>query len=75
MGPGPANHLQELLEHASGPLADPYQTGHGHPLGSPVKQLTGNTMFGALRGQHGAFPPSSLLKGDEGAYNESRDNP
>ena len=25
-------------------------------------------MFGALRGQHGAFPPSSLRKGDEGAY-------
>jgi hypothetical protein len=25
-------------------------------------------MFGALRGQHGAFPPSSLWKGDEGAY-------
>jgi hypothetical protein len=28
-------------------------------------------MFGALRGQHGAFPPSSLRKGDEGAYNKS----
>jgi hypothetical protein len=25
-------------------------------------------MFGALRGQHGTFPPSSLRKGDEGAY-------
>jgi hypothetical protein len=25
-------------------------------------------MFGALRGQHGAFPPSSLRKGDAGAY-------
>jgi hypothetical protein len=36
MGPGPANHLQVLLERASGPLADPYQTGHGRPLGSPV---------------------------------------
>jgi hypothetical protein len=24
-------------------------------------------MFGALRGQHGAFPPSSLWKGDAGA--------
>jgi hypothetical protein len=32
------------------------------------QQLTGNTMFGALRGQHGAFPPSSLRKGDAGAY-------
>jgi hypothetical protein len=25
-------------------------------------------MFGALRGQHGAFPSSSLRKGDAGAY-------
>jgi hypothetical protein len=25
-------------------------------------------MFGALRGQHGTFPPSSLRKGDAGAY-------
>jgi hypothetical protein len=25
-------------------------------------------MFGALRGQHGAFPPSFLRKGDAGAY-------
>jgi hypothetical protein len=25
-------------------------------------------MFGALRGQHGAFPPSSLWKGDAWAY-------
>jgi hypothetical protein len=29
-------------------------------------------MFGALRGQHGAFPPSSLRKGDTGAYEKSR---
>jgi hypothetical protein len=29
-------------------------------------------MFGALRGQHGAFPPSSLRKGDAGAYVKSR---
>jgi hypothetical protein len=25
-------------------------------------------MFGDLQGQHGAFPPSSLRKGDAGAY-------
>jgi hypothetical protein len=36
MGPGPANHLQVFLERASGPLADPYRSGHGRPLGSPV---------------------------------------
>jgi hypothetical protein len=32
-------------------------------------------MFGAPRGQHGAFPPSSLRKGDEGAYDKSRVSP
>jgi hypothetical protein len=36
MGPGPANHLHVLLERASGPLADPYRTGLGRPLGLPV---------------------------------------
>jgi hypothetical protein len=36
MGPGIANHLQVLLERASGPLADPYRTGLVRPLGSPV---------------------------------------
>jgi hypothetical protein len=36
MGPGPANPQQVLLERASGPLADPYRTGLGRPLGSPV---------------------------------------
>jgi hypothetical protein len=36
MGPGPVNPLQVLLERASGPLADSYQTGLGRPLGSPV---------------------------------------
>jgi hypothetical protein len=34
MGPGPPNHLLVLLERASGPLADPYRMGLGHPLGS-----------------------------------------
>jgi hypothetical protein len=36
MGPGPANHLHVFLERASGPLADPYRTGLGRPLGSLV---------------------------------------
>jgi hypothetical protein len=36
MGPGPANHLQVLLERASGPLVDPYRTGLGRPIGSPA---------------------------------------
>jgi hypothetical protein len=36
MGPDPANHLQVLLERASGPLADPYRMGLGRPLRLPV---------------------------------------
>jgi hypothetical protein len=36
MGLGPANPLQVLLERAFGPLADPYRTRLGRPLGSPV---------------------------------------
>jgi hypothetical protein len=36
MGPGPANHMQVLLERASRQLADPYLMGHERPLGSPV---------------------------------------
>jgi hypothetical protein len=36
MGPSPGNHLQVLLERASGPLADPYRTWLGHPLRSPA---------------------------------------
>jgi hypothetical protein len=36
MGLGPANHLQVLLERASGPLADPYRTRLERPLGSPA---------------------------------------
>jgi hypothetical protein len=36
MGLGPTNHLQVLLERASRPLADPYRTGLGRPLGSPI---------------------------------------
>jgi hypothetical protein len=37
MGPGLANHLQVLLERASGPLADPYRMGHGRPLADPYR--------------------------------------
>jgi hypothetical protein len=55
--------------------SDPYQTGHGRPLGSPISNSLETPMFGALRGQHGAFPPSSLWKGDEGAYDKSRVSP
>jgi hypothetical protein len=58
-GTGSGKSLQVLLERASGPLADPYQTGHGRPPCSAPSE--GNM----------ALPPSSLRKGDEGAYDKS----
>jgi hypothetical protein len=73
MGLGPANHLQVLLERASGPLADPYRTGLGHPLGLPVSnsletQCSAPTKVNMARSP--PPPPSSLRKRDEGAYNK-----
>jgi hypothetical protein len=69
MGPGPANHLQVLLERASGPLADPYRTGLGHPLGLPVSNSLEMPCSVPTEGNMARSPPpSSLRKGDEGAY-------
>jgi hypothetical protein len=73
MGLGPANHLQVLLERASAPLADPYRTGLGHPLGSPVSNSLETPCSAPSEGNMALYPPSSLQKGDEGAYNKSRD--
>jgi hypothetical protein len=75
MGPGPANHLQVLLERASGPLADPYRTGLGRPLGSPVSNSLETPCPVPFEGNMVLSPPSSLRKGDEGVYNKSRDGP
>jgi hypothetical protein len=69
MGLGPANHLQVLLERASGPLADPYRTGLGRPLGSPDSNSLETPCSAPTEGNM-ARPPSSLRKGDEGAYNK-----
>jgi hypothetical protein len=74
MGPGLANHLQVLLERASGPLTDPYRTGHGRPLGSPVSNSLETPCSAPSEGNM-VLPPSSLRKGDEEAYNKSRDSP
>jgi hypothetical protein len=74
MGLGLANHLQVLLERASGPLADPYQTGHGRPLGSPVSNSLETPCSAPSEGNM-ALSPSSLWKGDEGAYDKSRVSP
>jgi hypothetical protein len=75
MGPGLANHLQVLLERAFGPLADPYRTGHVRPLGLPVSNSLDTPCSVPSEGNMALSPPSSLRKGDEGAYNKSRDNP
>jgi hypothetical protein len=75
MGPGPANHLQVLLERASGPLADPYRTGLGRPLESPASNSLETPCLVPSEGNMALPPPSSLRKGDEGAYNKSRDGP
>jgi hypothetical protein len=75
MGPGPANHLQVLLERASGPLADPYRTELGLPLGSPDSNSLETPCSVPSEGNMALSPLSSLRKGDEGAYNKSRDGP
>jgi hypothetical protein len=75
MGPGPANHLHVLLERASGPLADPYRMGLGCPLGSPASNSLETPCSVPYEGNMELPPPSSLRKGDEGAYNKSRDSP
>jgi hypothetical protein len=57
MGPGPANHLQVLLECASGPLADPYRTGHRRPLGSPVSNSPETPCSAPSEGNMALPPP------------------
>jgi hypothetical protein len=74
MGSGPANHLQVLLERASGPLADPYRTGLGRPLGLLVSNSLETPCSVPSEGNM-ALSPFLLAKGDEGVYNKSRDGP
>jgi hypothetical protein len=68
MSLGPANHLQVLLERASGPLADPYRTGLGRPLGSPSSNSLETPCSVPTEGNMAHSLPSSLRRGDEGAY-------
>jgi hypothetical protein len=68
MGPSTADHLHVLLERASGPLADPYRTGLGRPLGLPVSNSLETPCSVPTEGNMARSPPSSLRKGDEGAY-------
>jgi hypothetical protein len=72
-GSGPANHPHVLLERASGPLADPYRTGLGRPVGSPNSNSLETPCSVPIEGNM-ARPPS-LRKGDEGVYNKSQDGP
>jgi hypothetical protein len=58
------------LEHASGPLADPYRTGLERPLGSPVSNSLETPCSVPTEGNMARPPPSSLRNGDEGAYNK-----
>jgi hypothetical protein len=75
MGPDPANHPQVLLERASGPLADPYRTGLGRPLGLPASNSLETPCSVPSEGNMALSLPSSLRRGDEGAYNKSQDIP
>jgi hypothetical protein len=56
-GPGLENHLQVLLERASGPLADPSRTGHGRPLGSPVSNSLETPCSAPSEGNMALPPP------------------
>jgi hypothetical protein len=60
MGPGPANHPHVLLERASGPLADPYRTGLGRPLGSPVSNSLEKPFLVPSEGNMVLSPPPPL---------------
>jgi hypothetical protein len=55
-GTGSGNHLQVLLEHASRPLADPYRTGHGRPLGSPISNSLETPCSAPSEGNMALFP-------------------
>jgi hypothetical protein len=69
MGPGPANHLQVLLERTSGPLADPYRTGLGRPLGSPNSNSLETPCSAPTEGNM-ACSPLLLAESQRRAYNK-----
>jgi hypothetical protein len=65
-GPSPANHLQILLERASGPLADPYRMGHGRPLGSPISNSLETPCLAPSEGNMALSPPPPCGKATKG---------
>jgi hypothetical protein len=75
MGPGPANHPHVLLERAFGPLADPYRTGLGRPLRSPVSNSLETPCSVPSEGNMALSPPppSAVGGGGPGGAQKSRD--
>jgi hypothetical protein len=72
MGLGPANHLQVLLERASGPLADPYQTGLGRSLGSPDSNSLETPCSAPIEGNMACSPPPPPPGGGGGGGGEEK---
>jgi hypothetical protein len=54
------------LERASGPLADPYRTGHGRPLGSPVSNSLEKPCSAPSEGNMALYPPPPCEKATQG---------
>jgi hypothetical protein len=75
MGPGPANHLQVLLERAFGPLADPYRTGLRRPLGLPVSNSLETPCSVPTEGNMARSPLLPCGKATKGCTIKSRDDP
>jgi hypothetical protein len=75
MGPGPAKHLQVLLERASGPLADPYRTGLERPLGSPDSNSLETPCSVPSEGNMVLSPLPPCGKATKGRIIKSRDSP
>jgi hypothetical protein len=76
MCPGPANHLQVLLERASGPLVGPYRTGLERPLGLPVSNSLETPCLVPTKGNMARSPPlPPCEKAMKGHTIKSRDGP
>jgi hypothetical protein len=75
MGLGPANHLQVLLERASGPLADPYRMGLGRPLGLPVSNSLETPCSVPTEGNMARSPLLPCGKAMKGRTIKSQDDP
>jgi hypothetical protein len=75
MGPGPANHLQVLLERASGPLVNPYRTGLRRPLLLPVSNSLETPCLVPTKGNMARSPLPPCGKATKGHTIKSKDGP